>query len=71
MVLRGWTVTVWDEPPVSTVDVEVVSAAEVIIGGSPIAQWLDRGTWPGDNLERFAVDLVDPRRETLKIAAPD
>jgi hypothetical protein len=69
VTLREWTVTVWDDPPVSTVDVDVVSAAEVIIGGSPIAEWLERGTWPGENLELFAVDLVDPCRETVEIAA--
>jgi hypothetical protein len=41
---------------VSTVGVDVVSAAEVTVGGSPIAKWLERGTWPGENLEVFAVD---------------
>ena len=69
MTLHEWTVTVWDDPPVATVDVDVVSAAEVIIGGSPIADRLERGTWPGQNFEVFATDLVDPRRETLEIAA--
>jgi len=69
VTLRDWTVTVWDDPPVSTVDVDIVNAAEVVIGGSPIAEWLDRGTWPGENLELFAVDLVDPRRETVELAA--
>ena len=69
MTLREWTVTVWDDPAVATVDIDVVSAAEVIIGGSPIADWLERETWPGQNLEVFATDLVDPRRETLEIAA--
>lgn len=67
VTLHGWTVTVWDDPPVDTVEVGVVDAAEVVIGGSPIGDWIARGTWPGRDLEPFPVDLVDARRATVRI----
>jgi hypothetical protein len=68
VTLHDWLVTVWNDPPLSGVEVDVVDAAEVIIGGSPIADWLARGTWPGEQLEVFPVELVRPRRATMRLA---
>jgi hypothetical protein len=69
LTLRGWTVTVWDDPPVAEVELDVINAAEVIIGGRPVAEWLERGTWAGEDLDVLEVELVDARREPVRIAA--
>jgi hypothetical protein len=35
----------------------------------PIAEWLERGTWAGEGLDVVDVELVDARREPVRVAA--
>jgi hypothetical protein len=63
--LHGWTLSLWNAPPAHEVEVEIVSAAGLRIGGEPADGWLERVTWISDDLVPLAVELDDERRERV------
>ncbi len=66
--LPGWPLRLWDEPPVTEVEFDVVTAAGVRIGGKPAAEWFDGGPWISDGLAAVAVELADARRERVRVS---
>jgi hypothetical protein len=67
LTLPDWSVEVWDDPPLEEVELEVLSAAAVRIGGMPIEAWLERGTWNTPDLSALPVELEDERRERIRL----
>lgn len=69
VTLRAWPITLWDEPPVTEAEVEVVTAADIRIGGQPVSERLDAGGWISTDLVALDVELADARRERLRVPA--
>jgi hypothetical protein len=65
--LHRWTLSLWNEPPAAEVEVEIVSAAALRIGGEPADGWLERGAWISDGLAALPVELDDDQRERVRL----
>src|SRR5438045_1785767 len=58
LTLRAWPFTLWDDPPIDETEVEVVTAADIHIGGRPVAECLRSGGWMSPDMSTLDVELA-------------